>query len=372
MSSTQILDNIYNIFKYKYKCMYNNSHLSSSFCKICNKFICNNCLKIHDNAHKKITLSDLNEEIDKYKNLIIDKEELERKKADEAIKKIDELVKRLKEIQKNMSKTFELRLSVLNKYKKEYRSKLIKEENLKNIYDNLNNEINLDNKGKYFNDFYTLIQKGIKSNDINNGFQKMVNHTIELNQKIIDCNNDMYNNCKTSLFSKLESVMNMSEVIFQQLLFKSLKVTKMEYNNLKKIINIKKSVDFMREENENENDNDYEDENEILKCDTFSETRFLNISNIDIKNSQIYESPSDKIIEISSGNQKEKKVEKPKEKIIEKIVEIPVEKIVEKIIEKPVEKIVEKPVEKIIEKIIEKPVEKIVEKPVEKIVEKIV
>ena len=375
MSSTKIVDNIYNIFKDKNKCMYNDSQLSSSFCIICNNFICDNCIKTHDKNHGKISLSDLNDKINKYKNLIIDKEELEKKKTDEAIKKLEELIKKLKEIYKNMSKTFELRLSFLNKYnKKDNKIKLIKKEDLQNIYNNLNKENNFQNIGKYFNDFCTLIQKGIEINDINNEFQKTFNYTIELNQKIIEYNNKIYNSCKNELFVKLENIINMTEGIFQKILFKNLKVTMMEYTNLKKIINIKKSVDYMQKENEL--DNEYEDENEIIKCDTFNETRFLNISNININNSQIYESPSDRIIDKSIGKQEEKIVEKPSEKIIEKIVEIPVEKIVEKIVEKPVEKIIEKkveiPVEKIVEKIIEKPVEKIVEKPVEKIVEKIV
>ena len=385
MTST-IIDNIYKICVEKitkakgkkYKCMTNQFHECNSFCTSCNNFICNICVKKHDKNHEIVILeskiNDLKQKLDAYKDLLSliqnankgnkTKIELDTQISKNAIKKIDDLIRQLQEIQKSLLKVFELRYFLVNNHNKEKEetnennnenNKIefegIKEEDLKKINNKISKMNEMKDIGKYFIEFYNLLDNTIRKNENKMSFtdyEKNNRNTNEINKLLGNEANKLYD-VNYNYFPYIEKKMRETEYIFTKVVCNNLKISLNEYNSQKKIQAIKVDVDFMKkgkEKEENIKNKDNEEKSDYLR------------NSISNSNNNI------KIVE--------KIVEKPVEKIVEKIVEKPIEKIVEKIVEKPVIKIVEKPIEKIVEKPVEKIVEKIVEKPVVKIVEKIV
>ena len=361
----------------KLKCLANSSHGASSFCCSCNNFICDACTKSHEKNHEIIKLdskfNDTKKKLDRYKELSsifndfntgkFKKIELDTNITKISINKMDELINKLKEIKKNMTKSFELRVSLVKKYNKEKENDQIQNNHIKfeelkademNIIDkNINNIKEEQETGKYLVQFYKLLENNIKINEKNlpySDYDKNNKKTNELNNIIVEQTKKIYKSCN-GLFPIIDKKFAETEFIFSKIICKNLNISTNEYNNQMRLQNIKVEVDSMKKDKEEETgDNEL-----IYKTQIFKKKK----NNINPEENKA----NNKIVE--------KIVEKPVEKIVEKIVEKPVEKIVEKIVEKPVEKIVEKIVEKPVEKIVEKPMEKIVEKPVEKIVEKV-
>ena len=394
----------------KFKCMENQFHECNTFCTSCNDFICNACIKKHDESHEIILfdlkLNDLKQKIDIYKDLLSfieninkgnkQKIELNTKITQNTIQKIDDLIINLREIQKSLMKVFELRYSLMKTYNKEPEEQNdIKEQNekiifeeinedeLKNINHNINNSKEIKALGKYFIQFFNLVDNANKKNENKapiSDYQKNNRNINELN-KILEEQAEKLYDINYEFFPLINEKMKETESVFTNNICKNLNISNNEYNNQKKITGIKVDVDFMKKESGKENiikNQLNENEKNVKIVEKIVEKPVEKIVEKIIEKpvEKIVEKPVEKIIEKPVEKIVEKIIEKPVEKIVEKIVEKPVEKIVEKIVEKPVEKIVEKivekPVEKIVEKIVEKPVEKIVEKIVEKPVEKIV
>ena len=382
--TSKLIDNIFNNCETKinktkgkkFKCMVNQFHESNMFCTTCNDFICSNCSKKHEKSHELILLdsklNELKDKMNKYKDLssIFEKNKTNDNKplvemntniTQKANERMDELFRKFQDIQKKMLKAFELRKSLIvahNKekegidQKKEQRKKAKFEEMKTDALQNINNNLNKSNEikevARNLMQFYKLLEDSITTNENNislTDYEKNNRTTNEVNKLIGDQVDILYDQ-NYDLLELINQKIKDSETNFTKNVCNNLKISKNEYNDIKRTQSLKIDEDYNKKHKDNTKEG-------LFK-------------------SQIIEKPVEKIVE--------KIVEKPVEKIVEKIVEKPVEKIVEKIVEKPVEKIVEKivekPVEKIVEKIVEKPVEKIkiVEKPVEKIkiVEKIV
>ena len=363
----------------KLKCLANSSHEASSFCCSCNNFICDACTKSHEKNHEIIKLdskfNDTKKKLDRYKELSsifndfntgkFKKIELDTNITKISINKMEELINKLKDIKKNMTKSFELRVSLVKKYNKEkekengqiqnnqIRFEELKADEINDIDKNINNIKEEQETGKYLVQFYKLLENNIKINEKNlpySDYDKNNKKTNELNNIIVEQTKKIYKSCN-GLFPIIDKKFAETEFIFSKIICKNLNISTNEYNNQMRLQNIKVEVDSMKKDKEEETgDNEL-----IYKTQIFKKKK----NNINPEENKA----NNKIVE--------KIVEKPVEKIEEKIVEKPVEKRVEKIVEKPVEKIVEKIVEKPVEKIVEKPMEKIVEKPVEKIVEKV-
>ena len=375
----------------KLKCLANSSHEASSFCCSCNNFICDACTKSHEKNHEIIKLdskfNDTKKKLDRYKELSsifndfntgkFEKIELDTNITKISINKMDELINKLKEIKKNMTKSFELRVSLVKKYNKEkekendqiqnnqIRFEELKADEINDIDKNINNIKEEQETGKYLVQFYKLLENNIKINEKNlpySDYDKNNKKTNELNNIIVEQTKKIYKSCN-GLFPIIDKKFAETEFIFSKIICKNLNISTNEYNNQMRLQNIKVEVDSMKKDKEEETgDNEL-----IYKTQIFKKKK----NNINPEENKANNKIVEKIVEKPVEKIVEKIVEKPVEKIVEKIVEKPVEKIVEKIVEKPVEKIVEKIVEKPVEKIVEKPMEKIVEKPVEKIVEKV-
>ena len=150
MSSIQIIEKIYELYKNKYKCMNDQLNEISEFCFECKNFICNNCNKIHPKTHKIIKLSNIEQKVASYKYLCNNVEEVSQKTTEEAIKKLEEIIQILKEIHKSLSITFEFRYTLLKKYNIKEKSK---NEQLDYIYKYLNLNKN-ENNNNMIIDFY--------------------------------------------------------------------------------------------------------------------------------------------------------------------------------------------------------------------------
>ena len=353
--TSNLIDNIYKIFLdkitkskgKKYKCLSSQFHECDSFCSSCKNFICNNCIKKHDNTHDIIIfdtkLNELKTKIDSYKELSFlaenikngnnSKMELNENITKNAIQKIDELIKNLKEIKKKIIKAFELRFFLIKAYNKEtkeincdknkFEFDNIKEEELKNLFNNINKTIEIKDIGKYMLDFYKLLDNSNKKNEqilSLSQYEKNNRRTNELNKILGD---EVYKlfEINYNFFPLIEKTMNDTESIFIKEVCNNLKISQNEYNNQKKIQNNKIDNDFMKIENENIN---------LIKSQSINNGNVNNLQDNNKININIGENPTVKIFEKSNN----KIIEEPAVKIIEKIVEKPVENIKEKIITK--------------------------------------
>ena len=328
----------------KFKCLTNSSHEASSFCCSCNNFICDACIKSHEKNHEIIKIdsrfNDTKKKFDRYKELPsifndfisgkMKKIELDKNITKTSIDKIDELINKLKDIKKNMTKTFEIRTSLVKKYNKEKENEQIQNNEIKfeelnidelnGIDRNINNIKEEQEICKNLVQFYKMLEKNIKINEKNLPYSDYdINNkkTNELNNLIIEQFKKIYKSCN-GVFPILDKKFAETDFIFTKIICKNLNISMNEYNNQMRLQNIKVEVDSMKKDKEDES----EDKELMSKTQIFKKKK----NNMNLEENQA----NNKI------------VEKPVEKIVEKIVEKPVEKIVEKIVEKPVEKVVEK------------------------------
>ena len=252
MQSIEILDKIYQIYKDKNKCIIDESYDYSLFCIDCNKFFCEKCFENHDTNHKNIKISNIEEKINSYKSLF-NSTELEQEKVSQAINKFSEIIKNINGIYKDLSTIFECRFSLLKKKKINEEIKEIKAEDIDSLYNKITEDDNIENKEKYFIDYYKLIEDAIKENENNIQYKIIINYVNQLNNQIMEQNNKIYNNyINNNLFNKLKDVINSTEAIFYKLINKKLNISHKEYLSEKNMLNFRKNLEDVKKGNKND------------------------------------------------------------------------------------------------------------------------
>ena len=254
MNSQDLFDKICNIYNNKYKCTNNKSHKPKSFCANCNKFICCECTTNHEKEHKMIIIPQIKENEDIYKYLF-KTNEINKNMTENTLKNLDNMINKLKDIYIDMLNNFEIRNYFIETYNKNYEIIEIKNEELNNIYININesNDNKENNDGKYLIELNKLWENAINLNKNNFQFEKFKNHTNELNNIIINIFNKIYNVFKEEEVI-LEKKINSTEEAFKLILTKYLNIQNEIYNSQKKIIKIKNNIGYMQKEKKNENE----------------------------------------------------------------------------------------------------------------------
>jgi hypothetical protein len=111
-------------------------HQAQKFCKECEDFICDKCIKKHDDSHTTLSIEELTQNLSSKINLYLElskgkfpsqenstnsteKIELDEIVEQNSIEKIDNLINKLTCIKKKVLKFFELRKQLLKKYNSE-------------------------------------------------------------------------------------------------------------------------------------------------------------------------------------------------------------------------------------------------------------
>ena len=291
MHSFETLDKIYKIYKDNYRCLNDESHENFLFCFECNKFFCEKCSEIHDKSHKNIKSSDIIEKLDSYKTLF-NSIELEREKAKQTLNRFSEVIKNLNDIYKNLNIIFELRLSIIKKKKANEEIVEIKTEDIDSLYNKIIEENNFENKGKYFIDYFKLLETAVKENKNNILYKKIIKVANSLNKQIIEQNNMFCSNLENNnLFKKLKDIINSTEAIFYQYICKNLNVSHKEYIAEKNLINFKKNIEDVKKENHID----------LHKSQIIINNQTLNDYNKDQINEYNLENKKEKILKISLG-----------------------------------------------------------------------
>ena len=368
--TSQIIDSIFticnekinNVRGKKFKCMLNQFHECNTFCTICNNFICSNCIKNHDENHEIIILESklngLQQIINSYKDLssLIDnakngnkiKIELDKKISKNAIQRIDDIINNLREIQKNLMKVFELRKTLIKTYNKEKKEinnienneiefEDINEEELNNINDNINNANDIEEVGKYFIEFYKLLENTIKINEnkIMSDYEKNNINTNEINKILGDQTDELYD-LNNDFIPLINRKIKETESIFTNVICKNLNISINEYNNEKKSQGAKVDKNFTKEQKD-----------KIFKSQVLKENNIDNMKGKEkINNNKIVEKPVEKkVFKEKIVNPIVKTEDEKLNKTIANLFGIPVAqdvKIEEKPVIKPKEKVIEK------------------------------
>ena len=198
--------------KLSFPCKYMVFHQSKKYCQECEDFICDKCIKKHDESHKILTLEEIIENLSSKINLYLDvsrgkfskeegtqntteKVELDENIEKNAIEKIDNLINKLNCIKKKMLKFFKLRNEILKKYNSEehnivYEDQLmerittpekleikeIDEKEIKNIHDLIKFEKNDTIVFKTYIDFCKDLNNKTNEIIINNHYRKKLSN----------------------------------------------------------------------------------------------------------------------------------------------------------------------------------------------------
>ena len=164
--------------KLLFPCKYMVFHQAKRYCKDCEDFVCDKCLKKHDNSHTNFTLQEIADNVSSKMNIYLDvskgkfpknennkndegKIELDENIESNAIQTMDNLINKLCCIKKKMLSFFELRKQLLKNHNLEeqniaYENKLLErittpekleikemdDKEIKNVYDIIKFETN--------------------------------------------------------------------------------------------------------------------------------------------------------------------------------------------------------------------------------------
>ena len=267
--------------KLSFPCKYMVFHQAQKFCKECEDFICDKCIKKHDDSHTTLSIEELTQNLSSKINLYLElskgkfpsqenltnsteKIDLDETVEQNSIEKIDNLINKLTCIKKKVLKFFELRKQLLKKYNSEehniiYEDQLmekittpekleikeIDEKEIKNAHDIIKFE---NNNTIVFKTFINLCKElDDKTNEIliNNDYKNKLNKKEEMsvyeriNLKTNELNlimSDLFIHGVDSFLNKtlpnIESKIFSTEEVFKNVVCAYLKVEDEEYNAL--------------------------------------------------------------------------------------------------------------------------------------------
>ena len=311
----KILDNSHIFFPCKYMVF----HQAKKYCKECQDFICDKCIKKHEESHSILNVNEITQNVSKKINLYLEvtkgkfpkdeksKEGDEKIELDESIEKssiekINNLINQLICIKKKILKFFELRKQLLKEYNSEENKNINNDDSLIKKISTLEKLEIKDINEKEIKNFYDFI-KFEKNNTL------IIKSFIDFSKSLDNKTNEIISN--NDYLNKLHKKDEMS--VYEKINLKA--------NELNLIM----SNYFIKE------------------VDSFLSKSASNLDSKIISTENTFKNVICSLLQIEDEKyqallEKTEIDDEPK-KIIEKIVEIPkeVEKIVEKVIEKKVE-----------------------------------
>ena len=267
--------------KLLFPCKYMVFHQAKKYCINCEDFVCDKCLKKHDQAHTVFTLNEVVENVSSKINLYLDlsngklpksendtstteKIELDDNIENNAIQTIDNLINKLTCIKKKMLSFFELRKQVLKKHNSEeynvvYEGELMDrittpekleikemdEKSIKEVYDIIKFEQNKSIIIKTFINFSKDLDNKTNEIIINNNYRnklknknemsvyERINHkTNELNLIMSDSFTQSVNSFLNKTLPYVDAKIVSTEDIFKNVVCAYLKIEEGEYQNL--------------------------------------------------------------------------------------------------------------------------------------------
>ena len=267
--------------KLSFPCKYMVFHQAQKFCKECEDFICDKCIKKHDDSHTTLSIEELTQNLSSKINLYLEltkgkfpsqenstnsseKIELDENVEQNSIEKIDNLINKLTCIKKKVLKFFLLRKQLLKKYNSEehnviYEDQLmekittpekleireIDEKEIKNIHDIIKFEKNHTIVFKTFinlcKDLDDKTNEILINNDYKNKLSKKEEMSVyeRINLKTNELNlimSDLFIHGVDSFLNKtlpnIESKIFSTEEVFKNVVCAYLKVEDEEYNSL--------------------------------------------------------------------------------------------------------------------------------------------
>ena len=265
----------------KFPCKYMVFHQAKSFCKNCENFICDKCIKKHDTTHKILSLQEAIDSLtsnislykdlssgkfpkeEKCKNITEEKIILDEKIEQNFMEEIDELINKINIIKKKILKFFEFRKNLLKKYNSEENNivyeddlmqKILKPEKLeikplvlkevKDIHDiikfetnnntlfksflSFSNELDFKNKEIIENNKYIKKKKKKDSMKI---FERINLKTNELNLIMSDIFIHKIKNFINNEMPLIDDKIEKTENVFKNVICEYLKISNDEYNN---------------------------------------------------------------------------------------------------------------------------------------------
>lgn len=264
-----------------FPCKYMVFHQAKKYCKECEDFLCDKCIKKHDESHKILSVSDILEDVSSKINLYLeiskgkfpqeekslstlDKIELDENIEQNAIGQIDNLINKLNCIRKKMLKFFNLRKELLKKYNSEEHNivyedvlmerittqekleiKEIDEKEIKNIHDLIKYEKNDTIVFKTFIGFCKDLNNKTNEIILNNEYRKKLQEKDEMsvyeriNLKTNELNlimSDLFIHEVDSFLKKsipeIDTKIQSTEDIFKNVICAYLKIEDEEYQSL--------------------------------------------------------------------------------------------------------------------------------------------
>ena len=267
--------------KLTFPCKYMVFHQAKKYCKECEDFICDKCVKKHEESHTILSIEEIANNVSSKINLYLDvskgkfpkegdssnsaeKVELDESIEQNSLETINNLINKLTCIKKKMLKYFELRKQLLKKHNSEehniiYEDQLmerittpekleikeIDEKEIKNIHDIIKFEKNNTKVFKTFIDFCKDLEN--KTNDIikNNNYRNKLSNKEDLSvYERINLKTNELNLIMSDLFiNEVDSFLNKSipdidtkilstEDVFKNVVCAYLKIEDEEYNSL--------------------------------------------------------------------------------------------------------------------------------------------
>ena len=267
--------------KLLFPCKYMVFHQAKRYCKDCEDFVCDKCLKKHDNSHTNFTLQEIADNVSSKMNLYLDvskgkfpknennkndegKIELDENIESNAIQTMDNLINKLCCIKKKMISFFELRKQLLKNHNLEeqniaYENKLLErittpekleikemdDKEIKNVYDIIKFETNNLIVFKTFIGFCKDLEDKTNEIIINNNYINKLKNKDEMSvyEKINLKTNELNLIMSDSFIQEVDSFLNKNvpnldnkivstEDIFKNVVSAFLKVEPEEYKSL--------------------------------------------------------------------------------------------------------------------------------------------
>ena len=267
--------------KLSFPCKYMVFHQAKKYCKECEDFICDKCIKKHEESHIILSLEEITKNVSSKINLYLDiskgkfpkegdsinsteKVELDENIEQNSIETINNLINKLTCIKKKMVKYFELRKQLLKKYYSEehnivYEDQLmekittpekleikeIDEKEIKNIHDVIKFEKNNTTVFKTFIDFCKDLENKTNEIILNNNYRNKLSNKEDLSvYERINLKTNELNLIMSDLFiHEVDTFLNKSipdidtkilstEDIFKNVVCAYLKIEDEEYNSL--------------------------------------------------------------------------------------------------------------------------------------------
>ena len=263
-----------------FPCKYMVFHQAKKYCKECEDFICDKCVKKHDESHTILSIDKISNNVSSKINLYLDvskgkfpkldtnntaeKVELDESIEQNSIETINNLINKLTCIKKKMVKYFELRKQLLKKHNSEehniiYEDELmerittpekleikeIDEKEIKNIHDIIKFEKNNTKVFKTFIDFCKDLENKTNEIIINNNYRNKLSDKEDLSvYERINLKTNELNLIMSDLFIyEVDSFLNKSipdidtkilstEDVFKKVVCAYLKIEDNEYNSL--------------------------------------------------------------------------------------------------------------------------------------------